>query len=46
MHDPREGVTPDGLIRTGATRDAIVPAWTPVLRDAVAAVAGRASLYV
>jgi uncharacterized protein len=46
MHDPREGVTPDGLIRTGATHDAIVPAWTPVLQDAVAAVAGRASLYV
>jgi uncharacterized protein len=46
MHDPREGVTPDGLIRTGATRDAISPTWTPVLQAAVDAVAGRASLYV
>jgi uncharacterized protein len=46
MHDPWEGVTPDGLIRTGATRDAIVPTWTPMLRDAVAAMTGRASLYV
>jgi uncharacterized protein len=46
MHDPREGVAPDGLIRTGATRDAIVPTFEPVLRSAVGAVAGRASLYV
>jgi uncharacterized protein len=46
MRDPREGVTPDGLIQTGASRGAIAPTWTPVLQDAVAAVAGRASLYV
>jgi uncharacterized protein len=46
MHDPREGVTPDGLIRTGATRDAITPVWTPVLEAAVHTVAERASLYV
>jgi uncharacterized protein len=46
MHDPREGVTPDGLIRTGASRGAIVPTWTPVLQAAVDAVAGRPSLYV
>jgi uncharacterized protein len=46
MRDPREGVTPDGLICTGAARDAIAATWTPVLQDAVAAVAGRASLHV
>jgi uncharacterized protein len=46
MRDPVEGVTSDGLIRTGATRDAIASTWTLVLQDAVAVVAGRASLYV
>jgi uncharacterized protein len=46
MHDPREGVTPDGLIRTGASREAIDPTWTPVLQAAVDAVNGRGSLYV
>jgi uncharacterized protein len=46
MHDPREGVTPGGLIRTGAARDAIVPTWASVLQAAVDAVAGRGSLYV
>jgi hypothetical protein len=45
MHDPREGITPDGLIRTGATRDAIAPVWAPVLDASADAVAGRASLY-
>lgn len=46
MHDPREGVTPDGTIRTGASRRAIVPAYELVLRAAVDAVAGRGALYV
>lgn len=46
MHDPSEGVTPDGFICTGATRDALRPTWTPALEAAVAAVDGRASLYV
>lgn len=46
MHDPREGVTPDGLIRTGAALGAIGSTWTPVLQAAIGAVAGRASLYV
>ena len=49
MHDPQEGVTPDGLIRTGAAHGAIASTWTPVLQDAVAAVdavAGGASLCV
>jgi uncharacterized protein len=46
MHDPQEGVTPGGLIRTGATRDAIARTWTAVLRAAVDAAAGRGSLYV
>jgi uncharacterized protein len=45
MHDPREGLTPHGMIRTGAARDAIAPAYAQVLREAVDAVAGRASLY-
>lgn len=46
MHDPREGVTPKRVIRTGANRRAIAPVWGPVLDTAVAAVAGRAPLYV
>jgi len=46
MHDPREGVTPDGLIRTGVTGGAIDPTWTPVLESAVGAVADQGSLYV
>jgi predicted nucleotidyltransferase len=46
MHDPGEGVTPDGLIRTGAARGAIAAEWAPVLESAVVAVAGRASLYL
>ncbi len=46
MHDPREGVTPDGLIRTGAARDAIASTWLPVLQSAMDAVTGPASLYV
>lgn len=46
MHDPREGVTPDGTIRTGASRHAIAPTYDPVLRAAVDAVAGRGALYV
>jgi uncharacterized protein len=46
MHDPREGVTPDGLIRTGVAREVIGSTWTPVLQAAIDAVAGRASLYV
>jgi uncharacterized protein len=46
MRDPREGVTPDGMIRTGASRGTIAPVYTPVLQAAVDAVAGRAALYV
>ncbi|MCC5948206.1 MAG: nucleotidyltransferase domain-containing protein [Nitriliruptoraceae bacterium] len=46
MHDPREGVTSEGTIRTGASRGRIVPAYAEVLRAAVDAVPGRASLYV
>jgi uncharacterized protein len=46
MHDPREGVSPQGMIRTGATRRAIDAVWEPVLRAAVSAVGGRAPLYV
>lgn len=46
MHDPHEGVTPQGLIRTGAARDAIEPVWEPVLDAAVAAVGEGSSLYV
>lgn len=46
MHDPHEGVTTDGLIRTGVPRAAIAPIWKPVLQAAVDAVAGRASLEV
>jgi uncharacterized protein len=46
VHDPREGVTPDGTIRTGASRHAIVRAYDPVLGAAVEAVTGRGALYV
>jgi uncharacterized protein len=46
MHDPREGVTSLGTIRTGATLGAVAPVYAQVLEAAVDAVAGRASLYV
>lgn len=46
MHDPHEGVTPDGMIRTGARRDAVPPAYAPVLDAAVEALTGPAALYV
>ena len=46
MHDPREGITPDGMIRTGATRAAIAPLYTSVLTAAVDALAGPVPLYV
>jgi uncharacterized protein len=46
MHDPREGVTPQGMIRTGAARCAIAPVYAQVLRAAARAVAGRATLSV
>ena len=35
MADPREGVTPDGLIVTGARRDRVPPAYEPVLAHVV-----------
>lgn len=46
MHDPQEGVTSEGLIRTGASRRAITASWDAVLDAAVEAVDGQASLYV
>lgn len=46
MHDPREGVTPQGTIRTGAARGAIAPDFSQVIRAAADAVSGRATLYV
>lgn len=46
MPDPREGTTPQGTIRTGATLHAIPPVYIEVLQAAVDAVAGRAALYV
>ena len=46
MHDPLEGVTPQGMIRTGASRRAITPAYNEVVRVAIDAVAGRGALYV
>lgn len=46
MRDPQEGVTPQGTIRTGASRDAVAPIWEPVLAAAVDALPGGASLYV
>lgn len=35
MADPDEGVTPDGLIRTGVSRDRVPAAFEPLLADAV-----------
>lgn len=46
MRDPHEGVTPQGTIRTGASRDAIAPVWEPLLDAAVDAVPEGVSLYV
>jgi uncharacterized protein len=46
MHDPHEGVTPSGMIRTGVTRGSMAPVYAPALEAAVETVAGRASLYV
>lgn len=46
MHDPQEGVTPKGLIRTGAARDAIEPVWGSVLDAAVEAMKEGSTLYV
>ena len=46
MPDPREGVTPEGMIRTGASRRTIAATYDEVLRAAIDAVAGRGALYV
>ncbi len=41
MLDPREGLTPDGLITTGADRSRVPAAYEAVLEQAVAGAAGR-----
>lgn len=47
MPDPREGVTADGTIVTGADRSRVPAAFEPLLADAVAlSTGGGASLYV
>jgi uncharacterized protein len=46
LHDPREGVSPEGMIRTGASREAIASGFDAALGAAIDAVAGRGSLYV
>jgi hypothetical protein len=46
MHDPQEGVTPEGTILTGATRHAIGPPYDDVLEAAVDAMTGRGALYL
>jgi predicted nucleotidyltransferase len=49
MHDPHEGVTPLGMIETGASRDRVPAPFEPVLGAAVTAVraaARDASLYL
>ncbi len=46
MRDPHEGVSPAGMIVTGAGAERIVPAFLPVLDAARAAVPSHASLYV
>lgn len=46
MHDPLEGVTPDGYIKTGAHRDRVPASFEPVLDAAARAVDAAVSLYV
>jgi hypothetical protein len=49
MHDPAEGISPEGMILTGARRDRVPYAFEPVLSevaDRLAAVADEVSLYV
>ncbi|MCC5950392.1 MAG: nucleotidyltransferase domain-containing protein [Nitriliruptoraceae bacterium] len=46
MHDPHEGITPDGMIRTGARRAAVPSTYVPVLEAAVGSLTGPAGLYV
>lgn len=51
VHDPREGVDPDGCIRTGAHRSRVPAAYEPVVTSLVSAVAGASgttpvSLYL
>lgn len=49
MHDPHEGITPEGLIVTGASRSRIPPAYEALLDAATGGVISRAadaSLYV
>ena len=46
MHDPLEGVTPDGKIKTGAGRERVPAAFEPVLDAAVSALDRATSLYL
>jgi hypothetical protein len=49
MHDPAEGISPEGVIVTGARRDSVPPTFEPVLSavaDQLSALAGDVSLYV
>ncbi|MEO9139207.1 MAG: hypothetical protein ABI345_09090 [Jatrophihabitans sp.] len=36
MRDPREGLTSDGMIRTGVHRDRVPSAFEPILNEAIA----------
>lgn len=46
MHDPREGVTADGYIKTGASRERVPASFDPVLEAAAGAVDSAVSLYL
>lgn len=46
MADPREGVTPDGLIVTGARRDRVPSAYEPVLAYVLGRVPPEVSVHV
>jgi len=46
VHDPREGVTAQGTIRTGAARDAVLPGYEPIIRAAMGAVPAEVALYL
>lgn len=45
-HDPREGLDADGLITTGADRDAVPSAFEPVVRDLVESVDADVEVYL
>lgn len=46
LHDPLEGVAPDGTIVTGAHQSRLVPEFCPILKEAMRRLPSEVSLYV